>query len=113
MSIATYQSSSDWIWSGLFGQALWAGSEGMGTGLVREVTRLDDLPKLKMRTVIGIVVAVSGNVLISLALNLQKLAHRRVEEMTNRPFSSSSSIVGQRYRDQGKFRVLHWIGVRF
>ncbi|KAG5733984.1 NIPA-like protein 2 [Termitomyces sp. T112] len=38
-----------------------------------------DLPHLTKATFIGILIAVSGNVLISLALNLQKLAHRRVE----------------------------------
>jgi len=113
MSIVAYQSSLDWnwVWSGLFGQGLWIGSGGMGTGLVGEVTKLDDLPKLTMRTVIGIVIAVSGNVLISLALNLQKLAHRRVDEMKNRSVSSPSlsSVVGQRYRDLGKFRG--WIEI--
>ncbi|KAF9557247.1 DUF803-domain-containing protein [Agrocybe pediades] len=42
---------------------------------------MDDLPRLTTRTFVGIVVAISGNVLISLALNLQKLAHKRVEKM--------------------------------
>jgi len=42
---------------------------------------MDDLPKLTTRTFIGILVAITGNVLISLALNLQKLAHKRVEKM--------------------------------
>ena len=37
------------------------------------------LPELDKRTVIGVSVAIAGNVLISLALNLQKLAHRRRE----------------------------------
>ncbi|KAF8974374.1 magnesium transporter NIPA-domain-containing protein [Flammula alnicola] len=41
----------------------------------------DDLPQVTTRAFIGIVVAVSGNILISLALNLQKLAHKRVEKM--------------------------------
>jgi len=41
------------------------------------------LPKLTVRTLVGIIIAVTGNVLISLALNLQKLAHRRVEEAKN------------------------------
>ena len=35
------------------------------------------LPELDKHTVIGVSVAIAGNVLISLALNLQKLAHRR------------------------------------
>ncbi|KAF8914083.1 magnesium transporter NIPA-domain-containing protein [Gymnopilus junonius] len=39
---------------------------------------MDDLPRISTRTFIGILVAVSGNILISLALNLQKLAHKRV-----------------------------------
>jgi hypothetical protein len=34
-------------------------------------------PELNKRTVIGVTVAIAGNVLISLALNLQKLSHRR------------------------------------
>ncbi|KAJ7499071.1 DUF803-domain-containing protein [Mycena latifolia] len=37
------------------------------------------LPELNTATVIGITVAITGNVLISLALNLQKLAHKRGE----------------------------------
>ncbi|KAG6837953.1 hypothetical protein H0H93_008347 [Arthromyces matolae] len=47
----------------------------------------DDLPKLTQATFIGILIAVSGNILISLALNLQKLAHKRVEAQVraNRP----------------------------
>src|SRR5260370_42431990 len=44
---------------------------------------LDDLPKLTVRSLVGIIIAVTGNVLISLALNLQKLAHRRMEEAKN------------------------------
>ena len=35
------------------------------------------LPELDRRTVIGVSVAIAGNVFISLALNLQKLSHRR------------------------------------
>jgi hypothetical protein len=35
------------------------------------------LPAIDKRTVIGVSVAIAGNVLISFALNLQKLAHRR------------------------------------
>lgn len=39
----------------------------------------DRLPELTTGTVIGITVAIAGNVLISLALNLQKLAHKRLD----------------------------------
>ncbi|KAI0722172.1 magnesium transporter NIPA-domain-containing protein [Cerioporus squamosus] len=38
-----------------------------------------DLPQLSSTTAAGIGVAIAGNVLISLALNCQKLAHRRLE----------------------------------
>jgi len=34
-------------------------------------------PELEKHTVIGVFVAIAGNILISLALNLQKLSHRR------------------------------------
>lgn len=40
---------------------------------------MDDLPKIRTATFVGILIAITGNVLISLALNLQKLAHKRVE----------------------------------
>src|SRR5258706_12012582 len=41
----------------------------------------DSLPdNPQTQSFIGIVVAISGNVLISLALNCQKLAHRRLDE---------------------------------
>ena len=36
------------------------------------------LPELDKRTVIGVSVAIAGNILISLALNLQKLSHKRL-----------------------------------
>ncbi len=36
-------------------------------------------PELDTATVVGITVAIAGNVLISLALNLQKLAHKRLD----------------------------------
>ncbi|KAI9447785.1 DUF803-domain-containing protein [Lactarius indigo] len=39
-----------------------------------------EFPSVSRATVIGISVAVAGNVLISLALNLQKLAHARLEK---------------------------------
>ncbi|KAJ3517552.1 hypothetical protein NLJ89_g438 [Agrocybe chaxingu] len=50
------------------------------TAAQRVLQGMDDLPKMTMRTVIGITVAITGNILISLALNLQKLAHKRVEK---------------------------------
>ncbi|KAF9452063.1 DUF803-domain-containing protein [Macrolepiota fuliginosa MF-IS2] len=46
---------------------------------------MDDLPRLATQTVIGIAVAVSGNVIISLALNLQKLAHKRLDAQRPTP----------------------------
>lgn len=38
-----------------------------------------DLPRISTATAAGIGVAIAGNVLISLALNCQKLAHRRLQ----------------------------------
>ncbi|KAL0949639.1 hypothetical protein HGRIS_009683 [Hohenbuehelia grisea] len=60
---------------------------------------LDDLPKVSTSTFIGITVAIAGNVLISLALNIQKLAHQRVEAAKlakgrNRPSASPPSSPG-------------------
>ncbi|KAF9008899.1 magnesium transporter NIPA-domain-containing protein [Cyathus striatus] len=40
---------------------------------------MQDLPKISTTAFIGIMIAITGNVLISLALNLQKLAHKRVD----------------------------------
>jgi hypothetical protein len=42
---------------------------------------MDGLPTMTTQTFIGILVAITGNMLISLALNLQKLAHKRVETL--------------------------------
>lgn len=39
-----------------------------------------EFPKINRATLAGITVAIAGNVLISLALNCQKLAHRRLED---------------------------------
>lgn len=38
------------------------------------------LPEISTQTFVGIIVAISGNVLISFALNLQKLAHKRTQQ---------------------------------
>ena len=46
---------------------------------VLEQSTIPGLPNLNRTTVAGIAVAISGNILISLALNCQKLAHRRLE----------------------------------
>lgn len=42
---------------------------------------MDGLPTMTTQTFIGILVAITGNILISLALNLQKVAHKRVESL--------------------------------
>ncbi|KAG5643784.1 hypothetical protein DXG03_009663 [Asterophora parasitica] len=46
---------------------------------VAQAWSMGDLPKLATATFTGIMIAITGNVLISLALNLQKLAHKRVQ----------------------------------
>ncbi|KXN86366.1 NIPA-like protein 2 [Leucoagaricus sp. SymC.cos] len=53
---------------------------------------MDDLPQLTTQTVIGIAVAISGNVLISLALNLQKLAHKRLDAQNNGQANASGQM---------------------
>jgi hypothetical protein len=59
---------------------------------------MDDLPTLTTQTVIGIAVAISGNILISLALNLQKLAHKRLDAERNTPGPAPPprSFIGRR-----------------
>ncbi|KAK7049641.1 hypothetical protein VNI00_005672 [Paramarasmius palmivorus] len=51
------------------------------------------LPELTTATVIGITVAIAGNVLISLALNIQKLAHQRLD--AEKPSRSESAPRGR------------------
>lgn len=56
-----------------------------------------DMPHLTLQTVIGISVAVAGNVLISLALNLQKLAHLRLaKERTQARMERELHVSGDR-----------------
>jgi magnesium transporter len=50
-----------------------------GDGKFLDLPDLPGLPNLDRSTVAGISVAIAGNILISLALNCQKLAHRRLE----------------------------------
>ena len=52
----------------------------------------DSLPDdAQTKSFIGIIVAISGNVLISLALNCQKLAHRRLDEQRQQQLFYGSS----------------------
>ncbi|KAL0581992.1 hypothetical protein V5O48_000050 [Marasmius crinis-equi] len=58
--------------------------------------RPEILPELTTATVIGISVAIAGNILISLSLNIQKLAHKRLDaqksptDTSNGPYSNSN-----------------------
>jgi hypothetical protein len=52
---------------------------------------LDNFPHFTTRTLVGIAVAISGNILISLALNLQKLAHKRVEKEKAKETSNATT----------------------
>ncbi|KZT72697.1 hypothetical protein DAEQUDRAFT_596240 [Daedalea quercina L-15889] len=45
-----------------------------------EIPEMPSLPQITRATAAGIIVAISGNMVISLALNCQKLAHKRLEE---------------------------------
>ncbi|KAG6880299.1 hypothetical protein C0992_000076 [Termitomyces sp. T32_za158] len=65
----------------------------------------DDLPKLTRATFIGILIAVSGNVLISLALNLQKLAHRRIEAGYQVKHPGTANANGARRRRSDSLRL--------
>ena len=59
-----------------------------------------DLPQISPSTAAGIGVAIAGNILISLALNCQKLAHRRLERERDaaprplKPTSTNGHILG-------------------
>lgn len=54
-------------------------SQWLSRHMVAITYPMADFPQVKTSTFIGIMVAIAGNVLISLALNLQKLAHKRLE----------------------------------
>ncbi|PCH41331.1 DUF803-domain-containing protein [Wolfiporia cocos MD-104 SS10] len=58
------------------------------------IPELPRLPRISRATLVGIVVAVSGNVVISLALNCQKLAHKRLEQRRTEAQSFSPSSAG-------------------
>lgn len=62
--------------SGLSSLAFWS-TKLLESVLERMSGQRPKLPELTTGTVTGITVAIAGNVLISLALNLQKLAHKR------------------------------------
>lgn len=50
------------------------------------------LPEIDKRTIIGVSVAIAGNILISLALNLQKLSHRRRDLNTESPKTQHGGV---------------------
>ena len=60
-----------------------------------------EFPSVSRGTVIGISVAIAGNVLISLALNLQKLAHARLEKARTERFSGLEDIEEEDSADEG------------
>lgn len=67
---------------------------------------IPSLPHINRATFAGIVVAISGNVVISLALNCQKLAHKRLE--------AQRSAEGDELQSQstsGKSSDLHYFSV--
>ena len=60
-----------------------------------------EFPSVSRGTVIGISVAIAGNVLISLALNLQKLAHARLEKARAERFRGLEDIEEEDSADEG------------
>ena len=60
-----------------------------------------EFPSVSSGTAIGISVAIAGNVLISLALNLQKLAHARLEKARTERFSGLEDIEEEDSADEG------------
>ena len=83
---------------------------------VTDMTTIDDptirLPHLTLQTAIGICVAIAGNILISLALNLQKLAHRRLDRKVK---SENGAPACNEHRDHCSTRASpngaesHWV----
>jgi hypothetical protein len=66
------------------------------------VPRGIEFPSVSRGTAIGISVAIAGNVLISLALNLQKLAHARLEKARTERFSGLEDIEEEDSADEGE-----------
>ncbi|EMD40451.1 hypothetical protein CERSUDRAFT_111052 [Gelatoporia subvermispora B] len=65
------------------------------------------LPQITTATAAGIAIAISGNVLISLALNCQKLAHRRLEEAYEREDhdqAAENGAAGGAHKSAGRSR---------
>ncbi|KAF9263558.1 DUF803-domain-containing protein [Marasmius fiardii PR-910] len=56
-------------------------------------------PKLNTATIIGISVAITGNILISLSLNIQKLAHKRLDSEKSAEASNDRSNSNHRHVD--------------
>jgi magnesium transporter len=66
---------------------------------------MDGLPTMTTQTFIGILVAITGNVLISLALNLQKVAHKRVETLRKALNRKSGHSENDGYNNLSQSRV--------
>ena len=69
---------------------------------------MDGLPTMTTQTFIGILVAITGNVLISLALNLQKMAHKRVETLKKKTLDGGkqrSHSESNGYNDLSESRI--------
>lgn len=71
-----------------------------GTHFPWGLTKLpgQNLPHISKQTAIGIIVAISGNILISFALNLQKLVHKRSQE---RRLDTANETTHQGSRNNG------------
>jgi len=82
------------------------------TGLLHTLRGFDDLPQLTTRTLIGILVAVTGNILISLALNLQKLAHKRVENLKRACNQHQSGQLKDIIYETAKAQTSRWVNSR-
>lgn len=65
------------------------------------------LPHLTLQTVIGISVSIAGNVLISLALNLQKLAHLRLHHGRGGNLPDTERENRPQGRDTSTRRIIH------
>ncbi|KAG0046977.1 hypothetical protein BGZ89_005108, partial [Linnemannia elongata] len=69
---------------------------------------IDEFPEINVHSYIGVIIAISGNILISVALNIQKYAHNQLQPGAGTPSTDPKLvIVSTSYHAEDQFDTHH------
>ncbi|KAF9101037.1 hypothetical protein BGX29_006046 [Mortierella sp. GBA35] len=74
---------------------------------IDEFPEFPEFPEINVHSYIGVIIAISGNILISVALNIQKYAHNQLQPGASMSTDPKLVLTPSRYNAEDPFDTLH------